>query len=505
MTSTASSYPVGTQVILTGLQAAAEHNGKQGLVESVGGERQRVRLVDDEEKILAVRPKNLQLAPRSVDSLSVKELKAILQACDYKGTTTGMDKTDLQQEVDNLSTPEKNAQILMKQARQRQPMQSAAPTSSSATASSATTPSFSKEQMQSAADRMSSMDPSMLRQQAAMMRAMPADQVRRSNPMFANMTDAQIQQAIAQFEMMADNPAMMQQAAQQMKNMSPEELERQRQAVMGSTNNSHVASSTMTSSTTSNTSTTASTASTASSTPTSNNPAEMMRDMDPAQLKQQAAMLKSMPPSQVRAMHPQFATLSDDQIGAMAAQMEMMADNPAMMKMAAETMNNLTPEQLQDIQQGRMPSGMGNASMPATPTMDQAAGLFSNMTGKQVKDMLNMVKDQPELLSTAMPGTDTKQVENLLQKMDGLDEATLDRILAFLKALQKFLSPVIKAYQSANRMVRGHLLKRLALGLAALIYYRWFGAASTAVTLEEANEVPEIPVVVQESEFESEF
>lgn len=516
---------MGTQVVLTGLQAAPEHNGKKGVVESLGGERLRIKILSD-GKVMAIRPKNLQLAPREVESLSVKELKQILQACEYKGTTTGMDKRDLQEAVTNLSTAERNAEILVTHARQQQSSsQTTTTAASSSSTPSASGPAFTKEQMQTAADRMSSMDPAMLRQQAAMMKAMPPEQLRRSNPMFANMSDAQIQQMISQFEMMASNPAMMAQAANQMKNMSPEELERQRQSVLGTTSSSTSGGSTNSTGTSTEPSSTPSVASTSpsssssfgSATPPSGNTADMLRTMNPEQLKQQAAMLKSMPPSQIRSMHPQFSSMSDDQIEQMAAQMEMMADNPAMLKMAADAMGNMTPEQIADIQQGRMPSNMGMAGSggsPGTtgaPTMDQAANLLSSMSGKQVKDMLKMAKENPDMLRTAMPGADTKQMEGMINRLESMDEKTLDRILGFLTGLQKTLSPVIKGYQSANQAVGGHLFKLIAFAFVALVWYVWFGggksgaAAAVVAPLAEEDVVPTLPDMADEFDRAAEF
>lgn len=54
-----------------------------------------------------------------------------------------------------------------------------------------------------------SMDPSVLKANAAAMKGMSADEIRRRNPQMANFTDAQITQSIAQMEMMAQNPEMM--------------------------------------------------------------------------------------------------------------------------------------------------------------------------------------------------------------------------------------------------------------------------------------------------------
>ena len=50
------------------------------------------------------------------------------------------------------------------------------------------------------------------------------------NTQMAHMTDEQINMAITQMEAVANNPAMMKMAAEQMKHMNPEELQ---QAVAG--------------------------------------------------------------------------------------------------------------------------------------------------------------------------------------------------------------------------------------------------------------------------------
>eukprot|EP00977_Amphora_coffeiformis_P019240 scaffold7078_cov165-Amphora_coffeaeformis.AAC.4 len=155
--------------------------------------RPRVRLLDEDDdnnnKVLGIRPKNLELAPRAVDTLNVKELKVVLEACDYEGSLAGLDKRDLQNAVTQLCSPERTAEVLVEQARRQQRTTSTSATTTSAATSSSTStlPTVDKGQMQTAADRMANMDPVQLRQQAAMMKAMPKDQLRRSNPMFANM------------------------------------------------------------------------------------------------------------------------------------------------------------------------------------------------------------------------------------------------------------------------------------------------------------------------------
>ena len=69
------------------------------------------------------------------------------------------------------------------------------------------------------------MSPEQLRTQAELMKTMSPDQIRASNPMMAAMSDAEIAQATSQFEMMAANPELVKQAAEQMKGMSAEDLQ----------------------------------------------------------------------------------------------------------------------------------------------------------------------------------------------------------------------------------------------------------------------------------------
>ena len=75
------------------------------------------------------------------------------------------------------------------------------------------------------------MTPEQLKQQAAMLKSMSYDQLRATNPQMANMTDSQIQMSIQQLEMMANNPAMVKMAADQMKNMNEDDFENMRKSL----------------------------------------------------------------------------------------------------------------------------------------------------------------------------------------------------------------------------------------------------------------------------------
>lgn len=72
---------------------------------------------------------------------------------------------------------------------------------------------------------MSSLSPSQLRQQTTMLRSVPYETLRKTNPPMAHMTDAQIEMSIQQLEQMAENPSLMQMAAEQMKSLTEEQYE----------------------------------------------------------------------------------------------------------------------------------------------------------------------------------------------------------------------------------------------------------------------------------------
>ncbi|KAG7361747.1 hypothetical protein IV203_036848 [Nitzschia inconspicua] len=225
-------FPLESRVILHGLVNAPELNGKVGIIRSTLNDagRQSVYL-QDEKKTVGLKPTNLKYEPRSVDSLSVKELKLVLKA---KGIDqveyTGIDKIELRTKVSEHVTDEDEIPRLL--AMGRAPVDSSASASVGAGVSVARTntetasPAAAQAAHTTAAEQLSNMSPDALRQQARMMRSMDPNTIRSMNPQLANMTDEQIRMAADQMEMMANNPAMMKMAAEQMKNMNPEELQR---------------------------------------------------------------------------------------------------------------------------------------------------------------------------------------------------------------------------------------------------------------------------------------
>jgi hypothetical protein len=210
---TADPFPLEARVLLKDLQKAPELNNKLGVIKSGLSDAGRQTVyVHELKRSMNVKPINLVYEPRTVDSLSVKELKLLIQSkkiVEDDNELTGLDKDELKAKVSEaIDSEDEIAEILSKA---QEPNAPPAKAKKSAPAASGGMASVDPTQ---AADQLASMNPEQLRQQARMMRSMPPSQVRSMNPALANMSDAQIRMAADQMEMMASNPQMMQSAAQ---------------------------------------------------------------------------------------------------------------------------------------------------------------------------------------------------------------------------------------------------------------------------------------------------
>jgi hypothetical protein len=512
------SFPLEARVILHGLVKAPALNGKRGVVKSSLNPAGRYTvLVEDDDKTVSLKPANLHYQPRTVESLSIQELKLLLKSSGKQvsdAEMTGMDKSALQNMVSELLAlvgKENDNDIAALLAKAQ------APTPPAAAASSA--PAVDPSQ---AAEQLRNMDPDQLRQQARMMRAMDASTLRRMNPQLANMSDAQIHAAADQMERMAANPTMRKMAADQINNMSRAEISRMQQQQQQATLQTNNGNATMRPAVAA-----ASTAATppATITPTqqqADQAARMMASMTPEQMKQQAEALRTMDPTVVRQMNPQLAHMTDDQIKQAATQFEMMASNPDMMKMAMQQMKNMTPEQLEAVQNGTAAAG----GMPqATPDMSQMMGggggdpanMLANMDKAQLKTMLESVKDNPDMLKqfSAMTGASEAQLKQGLDSFSGMSDTKMDAALKMMQSVQKAKNTWITVDAKAG----GHLSK-IMISLAAacvgmIVWYFFFRTASGAAAAASMAGGGDIPILasksatdaayVEEDEFGGEF
>lgn len=520
-----SSFPIGSRVLLHSLQKGTEYNNQVGIVKSNLSDkgRQSVHILpsnndggtdnDDKKVVLGLKPTNLKYQPRTIESLTNKELKQLLMMKEYTTTQiVGMDKSQLKELVSTVLSDE--VEIAKQLAIIHAPKGDAAsPSTSSSKASNL------RQQVTSQAEQLSSVSPAQLRQQAQMMRSMSPNQLRRMNPTMAHMTDAQIQMAIMQMQQMAQNPASVQNMVNSMKNMTEEQLEQIHQSTTGgggaaafptipAANGGGV------------------------SPPVSSNQMqsnlEQMSNLSPDQLRHQAQMMKSMTPDQLRSMNPAMANWSDAQVQQSISQMESMANNPQMVQSMMDQVKGMDPEQLRKIQEmassGNMDmsglSGMmngagiaataggGDGGAPGGMPQDPMA-MLQNSSPAQIKQMLSMVKENPsllkEMLKSANPGMANSLSEDQLMK--SLDYfANLD---------EKKLGWMLKAFQtmgSIKTKMQGKGLVVLVLsfvvfcyGLLMLVLKYKGGSDDATASVEEMMESDIPPVPVVDDEFASEF
>jgi hypothetical protein len=452
------SFPLEARVILHSLKAA-DLNGKIGVIKSdlSSADRQTV-FIPQLDRSVGLKPSNLRYEPRTLESLSVKELKMILKKKNNDGELVGMDKSDLRSEVTKLMSSKSESESESADENEIPKLLAKAKLSLPKPVAPVTVNNNNPGVGSQAADNLGNMNPDQLRQQARMMRTMDPNYIRQTNPQLAHMSDEQIRGAADQMEMMANNPAMMKQAADQIRNMDPTELQRMQAQMTGGNNGTASSGSTIPTNTTSTTPLNVA----PNGTPTANQAeqaANMMANMSPDQLRQQAQMLKTMDPNTIRATNPQLAHMTDEQIKQAASQFEMMASNPAMMKMAMEQLKG-----------GAGQPGSSPADMAAQMGAGGDAGqMLANMDKTQMKQMLNSLKESPEMMKqfAGMTGMNEEQLRKGVESFASMDDTKMDSALKMMQTAQKAKDK----WNTVNSKVGGHLLKILIVMGVLLIGY----------------------------------
>merc|ERR1711971_1459333 len=139
--------------------------------------------------------------------------------------------------------------------------------------------------------------------------------------------------------------------------------------------------------------------------------------------------------------------------------MELMANNPSLFEMAKNQMKNLTPEQMQQMQ-NTMQQSPSTATSPSTPSplssnnmMDDPTKLLENMNGKQLKDMMRVVKDNPEMMKQfGVGGGGEEQMKKTIDVFDKLSESQLDTAIKVIKGINGVAGP---AYKQKEQMMGG--------------------------------------------------
>lgn len=504
-----SSFPIGSSVLLQNLVKGAHLNDKKGIVkarpDAVTG-RQEV-YVFEAQKSMAIKPANLRYEPRELSSLSVSEMKGILlksKKIDDDASPTewkGMTKEELLRTVAAEIDTEDPGEIAALVAEANAPVEGAnnrAKVVPDRTTGGGDAALQSSERLRQGAEVMSKMSPNDIRRQAATMKAMGPAALRACTPQMAGMTDAQINMAISQMEAVANNPTQLKMAADQMKSMSDSQL---RQAVNQSPLSSQ--SGQMPRATPATPSTNNHAAAAAAAPPSVNNisqsqfqqATQQMSSMSPDQLKSQAAMLKSMPLDALRRSNPQMANMSDAQIRMSITQLEQMAENPDMVKMAADQMKNMTKEQYDGLRDmmgggGSGPSAAGEtaagmAGMPADPSK-MMESLLSNPD--QLNTAVKMMKKNPEMIKQMMASqlgtgggggdgssggdapadTRQKQMNSVIDSFAEMDDEKLEKYLKLANKVQTVAGPMWNAFDRVKQTL-GVSTKTLIVSINILI------------------------------------
>lgn len=348
-----------------------------------------------------------------------------------------------------------------------------------------------RNHVQKQANQLGSMTPEQLRSQAQMMKTMDSATIRRMNPAMKNFTDAQIQMAANEMEMMAANPQMFKNMVNQMNNMGEAELEQVRRMKNGGAPGPGNA---------------APRAAGDISKQQIESGMQNMANLPPEKLRQQVDMMKSMDPATLRRMNPAMANWGDAQIQMAISQMDMMASNPDMMKTVSEQMKNMSPDDIRKMQAEAM-SGPGSAGNVAAPGMPQdPMQMLQNADPAQIKQMMKMVKDNPKLmkdmLRSANPAMADKisdeQISKTVEMFAGMDEKKIEKLMKFGGYAQK-----------ASQYVKGkgmYIIISMAIFCYAVIAYviksRVKDPASTMDASSFVQPEP-VPVIPDEDEFAS--
>ena len=454
---------------------------------------------------------------------------------------SGMEKDILKGMVSEVTTsPEELAKLI---AKANEPASDIPTPRSNKSTAQPSPPNINSSQLRQGAERMSSMTPDQLRQQAATMRAMGAATLRATNPAMAALTDEQINMSISQMEAMANNPQMLKMAMDQMKNMSESDLDAAvkvdlaaKRSLSSSSSNNNVAANATYSDVTSPTAAPAANTSVPDISPDQFKTAsQQMASMSPDQLKQHATMLRGMSKETLRRTNPFMAKMSDAEIEMAIQQMESMASNPDMLKMAGEQLKNMSPEQFEQMKKmaggagagagagaGMMGSSAGNNATASAATDAPAGGfptdpsqmmetLLSNPD--QLNSMVKMMKQNPDMMKQMIAaqfgggsegqGGDKAKVEQMEKAIDQfaqMDDKQLERYLKVANTAQTVTKPVLNAFK-ATKNVLGVSAKTLIVlinivfAVGAYTLYKWLksrGAVEDSLIDPLVQEMPEV-------------
>lgn len=181
-------------------------------------------------------------------------------------------------------------------------------------------------------------------------------------------------------------------------------------------------------------------------------------------------MLRSMPYDTLRKTNPPMAHMTDAQIEMSIKQLEQMAENPELMKLAADQMKSMTEEQYESVKQMLGGNGGGGGGVGATnnteattmPMLDPSnimEGLLSNP--EQLNTIVRTMKKNPELLKQVLGGAGgpnamvpEKQKEQLNRAIDSfvqMDDAKMEKYLSLANGVQRMAKPVVATLEKVKK------------------------------------------------------
>jgi len=215
-------FPVESRVVLCGLVNAPNLNGKVGVVRSSLNSNGRYSVfIKDEKQTVGVKPSNLQYEPRTLNSLSAKELKMVLKAKDVDASVVArISKLQLRSKVSEMVQDESEIPVLLAKAKtpraESSPVSAASDSTVAASTSTATKPLLTVEEI-------SKVPPEEYLEQIHQLKSMDPDSVRQLSPPFAKLSDKQIRAIADVMEGIVGNPQILKMAIE---NSNDAEFER---------------------------------------------------------------------------------------------------------------------------------------------------------------------------------------------------------------------------------------------------------------------------------------
>eukprot|EP00466_Bigelowiella_natans_P000330 jgi/Bigna1/66264/fgenesh1_pg.1_\ len=208
-----------------------------------------------------------------------------------------------------------------------------------------------------------------------------------------------------------------------------------------------------------------------------------MANMTPEQMKMQASMMKSMTPDQLRSLNPAMAHMTDEQIRMGAEAMERMAANPeqakVQMKMAAEMMKDMTPEQLANLTKMKQMMGGGGVPAPSSSSDSKTASTSSAVPATTSNSSSSSSSNVASSSSTSSPfipppggaaapgggGGMASQQAQALKMMENMDGKQLKAMMQMQRDMLKNNPAMFETMMRSNPAMAGMSKEDLAARL----------------------------------------